>query len=713
MNLSALSHDRLVGECARSLDVFFRPRSVAVIGASTTPGKLGHTVVRNLVSGGFAGQVFAVNPSGVDIAGSLGVNSLAAIGKPVDLVFTAVPAGRVLAAVRDAAAAEARAVIIGASGFAELATDEGKALQEAVAAVARNVSMRVIGPNTNGLLDVHGALSLGYNASHAQRFKPGSVSVLSHSGALFDGIAKRLQSYGAGLSKFVAVGNELDVSLLDLLDYLVDDPTTEVIGLVLEGLSDGARLREIAHRLSLAGKRVVALKIGRSSEGANAALAHSSRLAGSGRAWLALLDACGFSTVHTVEALAGACAVLAGIREQPIAASGLLCITTSGAGGAILADLATDRGIPLAPQWNERKAASVIGKLPTAAKIRQPIDMGSLGDWSLLEPVLAALEAEHYDGPVVVYGHVAPAPGMAAHLAKALLSRRARYDRPLVMLSPGGLGTEVEARYVAAGIPVFHDSMTCFDSLAAYYKPGLGGATKPAVAAAAISGVDALLQRAGCGATLSELESAELLRLCGVPLVQSRVVHTAEDAMRQARELGYPLVLKALAPGVAHKHQAGLVAVGITSDDAFQSAFEVQTQRVDKLGGTGKTPFLLQPLIKGEIELIAGVSAESGLGHFLVWGLGGIHAEVFDQITLLAIPCTPHLLRSRVEASRTGHLLRAVDPSNVALVTFVAVLESLHALVLAHGQQLLSVDINPVLVSGTSVMAVDALVCTC
>jgi len=703
-------------------DVFFRPASVAVIGASTTPGKLGHTVVRNLLDGGFAGCVHAVNPSGTNVLGAVGAVSMAALGRPVDLAFLAVPAARTHEAVRDCAAAGVRALVIGASGFAELGTEEGRAMQAAIARTAAAAGMRVMGPNTNGLLSVHDRLSLGYNASHAERLRAGAVSVLSHSGALFDGIARRLQGFGAGLSRFVAVGNEADVSLLDLLEDLVDDATTRVVGLVIEGLSDGPRLRRTAARLAAAGKPVVALKIGRTQEGAGAALAHSSRLAGNARAWDALLQACGFVNVRTVEALAGACAVLAG----PHGAAGpevpdqrLLCITTSGAGGAILADFASDRHMPLAPQWLGTEAARRIAALPTAAPVRHPVDMGSLGDWALLAPVLDALESDGLRGPVAVYAHVAPGPGMAAQLADALLSRRARCGQPVVVLAPGGLGTEMQARYTGAGIPVFHDTVTCFDSLAAHYQaapevlPGAaggGGGGTGAAASADLQAAGTLLREAGRGAILSELQSSQLLRAAGLPLVPSAVAYDAPQALRHAGAIGYPLVLKALAPGVAHKHQAGLVALGIGSDDALCAAFALQSQRVAALGGAGVTPWLLQPMVRGELELIAGVSAEPGLGHFLVWGLGGVHAEVFDHVELLALPADATVLRSRVLASRTGRLVARIDPSGGASHGLVSALQALARLVACHGERILSIDVNPLLVTQAGVMAVDALV---
>lgn len=693
----------------RDLDDFFSPATVAVIGASATPGKLGHSVVRNLVRGGFAGRICPVNPTAAAVEGHAGHASVADIGAPVDCAFLAIPSSRVLEAVRECAQARVRSLVIGASGFAETGSEEGRALQDEITRIAAQAGMRVIGPNTNGLLDTYSRFSFGYNASHGEAFRQAPISILSHSGALFDGIAKRLQAFGAGLSKFVAVGNELDVSMLDLLEHLADDPNTRIIGLVIEGLADGPRLRRAALRLAQAGKQVVALKIGRSQEGAGAALAHSSRMAGNSRAWDAMLAACGFASVRSVEALAGACAVLAGARDAS-ADRRLVCVTTSGAGGAILADFAAERSLPIAPQW-EGDTARIIGALPTAAPIRNPIDMGSLGDWGLLAPTFDAIEAAGYLGPTVVYAHVAPGPGMAQQLMDALLARKQRVGQPMVILTPGGLSQAVEDRYTAAGIPVFHDAVTCFESLAAHYA-ALTPAALPLLAPADDPAIAAGLAGAPAGEALSELRSAQVLHAAGIPMVPSAVVHAIDECLQQAQALGYPLVLKGMVPGVAHKHAAGLVGVGIESPDALRAEFLRQQELARTLDATGTAHWLLQPMLKGSLELIAGVSHDPGLGHFLVWGLGGVHTEVLDEVDLMPIPCAPSDLRERVAASRTGRLLQSMRQDGSGLQSLVDVLMKLQRLMAAQSQSIASIDVNPLLLLADGLVAVDALIVT-
>src|SRR5688500_17116541 len=282
----------------QDLTALFRPKHVAVIGASRTPGKLGHSVLKNLVNGGYTGRVSAINPAGAEVEGKPGYRSLREMPERADCAFLAIPAAAIPDAVRECAEAGVRVAVLGAAGFAELGTEDGMTRQKDVAATARASGLRLVGPNTNGILSTVDRLSLGYNASHGERFTPGNVSFVSHSGALMDGIARRLYGAGGGLSKFIAAGNEADLNMLDYLEYLLEDDSTKVIGLVIEALSDGPRFLSLARK---AGKRIVALKLGRSALGAEATLAHSSRLAGSVRAYEALFREAGVASVGTVE----------------------------------------------------------------------------------------------------------------------------------------------------------------------------------------------------------------------------------------------------------------------------------------------------------------------------------------------------------------------------------------------------------------------------
>jgi len=698
---------------AGALTALFNPRHVAVIGASSTPGKIGNNVVRNLVKGGYAGTISPINAAGTQVEDFRGYPNLAAVPGAVDVAFIVVPAAATVAALRDCAAAHVKFAIIGASGFAELGDDTGTGRQAALLEIARDAGIRLIGPNTNGILSTTSKLALGYNASHATAMTPGTVSLVSHSGALFDGVARRLNGFGAGLAKFIPVGNEADLDMLDFLDFLIDDPDTAVIGLIIEALSDGARFRRLAVAAAAAGKPVVALKVGRSAAGASAALAHSSRLAGSARAYQALFAQAGVAAVPSVEALAGACALLAGARG-PVTDKRLICISSSGAGGALAMDFATDRHIPIAGEADGTWPPAIdaeIARLPAVARIRQPVDLGSLGDWALLSPVLDILDRAGLHGPLIAYSHIAAQAAMTAALLSALTHRRATVPAPVLLLAPGGLG-EVEAQYVAAGIPVFHDSATCFDALAAFYTARLSAPpAMPATAAidaARQSDIAALLAAASPGSdALSELESAAILRRMGVPLVSSVPADSPAEAVANAPS--YPLVLKGLVPGIAHKFQHGLVKVGLADAAALSDAFTAMQARAAALAPGQASEFILQPLLPGKAELILGLSVEGPLGAFLIAGLGGVNAEILDEVVLFAVPVDAVTITDRLAASRIGRLAAALGGAHV-LTTVVDALLALQTLA-REQPDIRSVDINPLLITQTNdCIAVDALI---
>jgi len=707
-----------------ALQPLFQPAHVAVIGASSTPGKHGNIAIRYLIRAGYRGRISPVNRNGGEVEGLACHRSIKDAPRPVDCALLVVPAGVAVDALRECAEAGVRSAIIGANGFAELGTDEGRARQAELTAIARGSGMRLVGPNTNGILNATDRLSLGYNTSHGDPLHPGPVSIAAHSGALFNSIAPRLRQFGTGLSKFVPVGNEADLDMLDFLEFFIADEATGVIGLIIESLSDGDRLRALAADARAAGKPIVALKLGRSAVGAGATVAHSSRLAGSARAYAALLHECRITTVTTIEAMAGACALLAA-RGPRVDDASLVCVTSTGGGGSLLADYAMDYRIPLAGKQNGMwtgNAATAIASFAGAGPICNPIDGGNLGNWKQLDTLLAAIEADGLRGPLLAFLHMLPQVSVDRSIINSLAQRKARTASPSVVVAPGGLRSEIEEQYVRERIPVFHDLATCFDSLRCLYDE-IGFASEPArsntaplLTPAAAETLALLRQAAGApGGFLSELESTRVLVSARVPLVESRMVGSADDAVCAAQALGYPVVLKAASREVAHKHDAGLVAVGLADETELRAAFLRMRSQVQALGlANTATQFLLQPMLRSRAELIIGTTHETPLGHFLLAGLGGIHAEVLDSTILLPMPMPRDDIRRRIADSRLGTLIVKLAASPGAegsiLDEVVDALAALQSLVLSSEDMIRSIDVNPLLLTDERCVAVDALI---
>jgi acyl-CoA synthetase (NDP forming) len=698
-----------------ALKPLFQPANVAVIGASNATGKPGNSAIRYLARCGYEGGIFPVNPGQSEIEGLPCYSGIGAIDAKIDCALIVIPAGPAVEAVRECAEAGVGAVIIGATGYAEMGTGDGRRRQAELVAIARRHGLRILGPNTNGIFNASDKLSLGFNTSHGDALSPGPVSIAAHSGALFNCIAPRLRDLGAGLSKFVPVGNEADLDMLDILEYFIEDPDTGVIGLIMEAISDGARLRRLSLRAQNAGKPIVVLKLGRSAAGAGAAKAHSTRLAGSARAYDALFKDCGFATVPTVEAMAGAAALLINRAGQAFPENnGLIGISTTGGGAALLADQAAARGIPLAGdengQW-QGGVAAVIATFDGAGPIGNPTDTGALGGTQRLTELFEAQESDGCTGPLAFFTHLLPTLEASLDLAARIIARKARTGTPAIVIAPGGLTPEIEDGYRDAGIPVFNGMATAFDSLHAYYQayPISAAPLEPVIEAHLAAGLKQAGQSLAAFAGrdfLNEAESADLLRGLGLPMVESRIVDGMSSAAIAAEALGYPVVLKALAPGVAHKSRLGFVIDNIAGDIELAEAVVNLEARIAALDFTAaEVPLVLQPMAKGDAEIVLGVAFEPGLGHFLLAGLGGVYTEQLDAVVLIPIPAQQSAIEQRLAESPVGRLIAAIGPLSPVIDALWAL-----SLLVAGNRAIASIDINPLLVEPSGCTAVDALI---
>lgn len=689
------------------------PGHVAIIGASADTSKPGHAALRHLVAGGFAGRVSAVNPRGGEVLGQRMLGSIRDT-EDVDCAFLTIPAERVPQAVRDCAAAGVRTLVIGANGFAEQGTETGRRRQAEVDEAAAAAGIRILGPNTNGIYNTATSLALGYNKAHGDPMQRGPVSVVAHSGALFDSFYPRLRRFGTGLSKFIPVGNEADLTMLDFFEHFIEDDDSRVIGLILESLTDMPRFRDLAARAARAGKPVLALKLGRSAAGAASALAHSSRLAGSGRAYAALFREAGVVALPSVEALAGAAALFARLGPAPRPPRPLIGVTTSGAGGALLADHAEERGIALAGSdghWQGntgREAAGIEG----SGLIRNPVDLGNLPDHTGLARLFEAQEADGDTGPVVAYAHRLPTEEMDLVVARLLAERRARVAAPVVVTAPGGLGPATDAVHSEAGILRCDDLGTAFDILRGWQEQGALPLPAPDVAAAPAPTTRAPSIAAPSGrAFLTEPEAAGLLARAGAPMAPFRLLSDDGAAAGIADEIGFPVVLKAIPPDAAHKANLGFVRVGLGDAADLDHAVREMRDRVSARGyAPGTVPLMIQAMVRGgSLELIAGVSHEPGLGHFLMLGLGGVIAEVLDEVILFPLPTPRARLADVVASGRLGGLIDAAGGPQ-ASAAVAGVLEALQTLVLGNAGRIVSAEVNPLILTPEGPVGADALI---
>ena len=668
-----------------ALHALFHPRAVAVIGASDDGTKHGYIVLTNIRDAGFPGGVYGISRRLKDVGGIPCFPDIASVPEQVDTAFLAIPAEAAVQAVRDCAAAGLTSVIVGSAGYAESLDAGGAERQRELQRIATEEGIRIVGPICNGIYNAHCPLSIGFNTAHAKRQKPGGVSIFSHSGALFDAMAGRLAMLGAGLSLFASAGNEADLSVLDYMEYGIGHAQTRVIALLIDSLEDGPRFRRLALAAHAAGKPVVVLKIGGSAAGAAAAVAHSSRMAGDAASYQALMDASGVSTVKTLEGLMTAAALLDKYGRHP---GRLGALSTSGAGASLIADRCEALGVPLAVLSDQTHAAIDAQKM--FSRIGNPLDMGIFGGMRRAGEVPTMLMADP-DVSVALGLMHSMNPWQGDPIRDALAKGRALSNKPLLIVSPGGMPESERQSYTSRDMDVFTETDILLEGIGAMLAPLPDAIPDDALGAAPV-----MPDR-----QLTEPESLNLLLSFGVRAVPTVECPSLAHALSAARAVGYPVVLKGVVEGVAHKSDQGLVHVNLTDAQALEAAY----------ASLGCGNVIVQKMIKGDLEAIAGVTRADGVGLVLLTGLGGIYAEALGDATMWPIPVS----RAAVEAKLAGSTLGRVLASHRwrhqgASAALVDLLMALQRTALAIGDRLEAIDVNPVILGAAGAVAVDALV---
>ncbi len=597
-----------------SLQPFFEPRTVAVIGASPRPGSIGGELFRNVLRGEFRGVCFPVNRSGASVAGVRAYGSVAEIGEPVDLAVVCLPGLAVLDAAHEALEAGVTALCVVSAGFAEIGP-EGEARQEQLLELVRAHGARLLGPNCLGIAVSAPRL----NATFGPRaLPPGNVGFSSQSGALGLAVLERAAERRLGLSAFVSVGNKADISSNDLLEYWEDDPQTGVVLLYLESFGNPRKFARVARRVART-KPIVAMKAGRTAAGARAASSHTAALAGSEAAVDALFHQAGVLRVDTLEELLDVTGLLA---TQPLPRGRSVAVLTNAGGlGILCADACESAGLTLPPLANTT-VEELRGLLPPEASVSNPVDMlGSAVGSSYEQALPPLLRDPGIDAVIVLF--VPPVVAGAEEVADAIarsVEQAEVADKPVLACVISSEGTP--ARLLSASVSAFS-----FPESAAR---ALGRAAdraewlrRPQGRVPELDGIDLaaarrILREAG-ERWLTPSETRDLLGAYGIPLVAERPATTVDDAVAAAEELGYPVVLKTGLAG-AHKTERGGVALDLRDEQAVREA-------ADRIG----PPFIVQPLVRGGVELLVGAVQDPVFGPPLGCARPGRDARRVDR----------------------------------------------------------------------------------
>jgi acetate---CoA ligase (ADP-forming) len=633
-----LSELRAWSASAESMRHLLHPRSVAVIGASRDPAALGRVVLDNLA--GFHGPVYAVNPTPGEIGGRPCFARVTDAPAPVDLAVIVVPAPAVEAALADCAAAGVRGAVVITAGFAEV-SEEGRAVQARLRATARQAGMRLVGPNCLGVMNAAAGVRL--NATFAATFSPpGNVGLLSQSGALGLAVLEHSRRLNLGISTFVSVGNKADVSGNDLLAYWKDDPQTAVVALYLESFGNPRRFARLAPEVARR-KPVVAVKSGRSAAGTRAASSHSAALACQDVAVDALFAQAGVIRTETLEDLYDVVGLLA---TQPVPAGPRVGVVTNAGGpGILLADACDARGLSL-PELRKETREELRAFLPAAAGVGNPVDvLADARPEDFARAVAAVGRDPEVDALVVIY--VPPRPHQPEAVAAAVARGAGEVPGHKPVLSVF-LSTRGAPPVLASGprgpLPSFSFPENAARALAAAERYGRwrrrprGEVRRLSAEARARvrEVVEPVLAPASGPCWLGPAQVEAVLDAAGIARPASRLVSPAEAA-DAADEMGYPLVAKAVAPGLVHKTEAGGVALGLGCRQNVEAAVSTMDQRL-RAAGHRLEAVLLQAEVRGGIEALVGVVGDPTFGPLVVCGTGGVQAELLRDTAFRLTP---------------------------------------------------------------------------
>jgi acetyl coenzyme A synthetase (ADP forming)-like protein len=674
-----------------SLEPFFRPRSVAVVGASKRRGSIGGELFRNVLAGDFAGSVYPVNRKGDAVAGVHGYSGIADIAELIDLAVICVPGEQVLAAAEDALHAGVRALVVISAGFAETGS-EGAERQERLLALVREHGARLLGPNCLGIASspVH------LNATFAPRsFPAGKIGFSSQSGALGLALLERAEATGLGVTSFVSIGNKADVSSNDLLEWWEDDDETEMVVLYLESFGNPRAFSRIARRVARR-KPILALKGGTTGAGSRAAGSHTAALAGSDVAVDALFRQAGVIRAHTLDELIDVATLLS---AQPVPRGRRVALVTNAGGlGILAADACEAAGLEL-PQPSDATRAALAEVMPVEGSAANPIDLlGGATAESFAVALPPVLADPAFDAAVVLF---VPTVGSDEQDVGAAISRAAASvnHKPVLCVFVSAKGAPATLRS-AANIPAFAYPEAAARALGRAAQRG-EWLRRPAGDLPELEldrdAAQALVREAGEG-WLEPAQTRLLLEAYGVPLVPERVVGTPQAAVDAAHELGFPVVLKTAAAG-AHKSEQGGIALDLADEAAVLDAAE-------RIG----PPLLVQPFVRGGAELLAGAVQDPVFGPLVAFGPGGVLAELIGEAQFRLAPLTSLDAEELVRGGKAGCLVagfRGAPPADEAALVDLLLRLSLLANDLPEVAEL---DLNPVLALPNGCLALDARV---
>lgn len=685
--------------------MLLEPTSIAIIGASDEPTKIGHYILSNILTQGYKGKVYPINPKHPEIMGVKAYASVADVPSSIDMAIVVTPASTVLDLAKECAKKKVKTLVVISAGFGELGTKEGHDAESTLAEIAKESGMRLIGPNCLGIVRPPTKL----NASFAKDMPPsGSIALISQSGAMAVALMDASLPLHIGYSTIASIGNKADMNECDFLEICEKDAKTKVIGLYLESIHDGRRFMETAKRIART-KPIVLIKSGVSHHGASAVSSHTGALAGSDSAIVALCRQTGIHRAHTTEEFLD---LLRTLSTQPSLLSRNVAIITNAGGPGIMAtDAAEKEGLTLAA-LDDKNAQALKKLLPPAASIHNPIDV--LGD-AMADRYKAAIDAcgndPNIDGVVCVLTPQIMTP--CTDIAQAIIDMKKVHPLMPVTTSFMGEKSVHEARQLLnkSGVPCFATPEAAVHALGALLPVKLReyDTDESEPADDRESGAHELLKK-HTGLIDEEL-TQQLFELYGLLLPKQSIAKTVDDAVEWAQEIGYPVIAKVSSPDILHKTDIGGVRANLKNDNDVRRAFKEIMDNCKKNAPTaGINGILIQQFLPIGNEFIVGALRDPVFGPLVMVGLGGIYTELFRDTTFRIAPISKEECLDMLTELKSWRLLEGMRGKAAADINALAETIYKVSVLMTDNENIKELDLNPVLVGEKSIIIADAKV---
>ena len=690
-----------------SLTPFFDAKGVAILGASTNPKKLSYGILENLVSYGYKGEVYPVNPNATEILGRKAYASIADVPDPVELAVVVLPVTVIMETMREIGERGIKAVVIITGGFRELG-EEGAAVEQAVKELAQSYGMRVVGPNCVGTIDVRTGLDSTFIKGLPQA---GPIAFISQSGAICGGVIDLIIDTKMGFSHFASLGNEMDVTETDMLEFFEADENVKVIAMYVEGIQDGPRFIEVARRVSQK-KPIVFLKAGKNDAGAKAVSSHTGSLAGSYAAYQAALEQAGVVEVETISQLFN---VAWALGTQPLPAGKRVAITTNAGGAAALAaDSLAFNGFELA-QISPDTQARLRTKLNPSAQVSNPVDMlGSVSPedylWSLGN--LDADEGVEVLLPILVPQSLVDTLGVA----KAWVEIGKKTNKTLLTCLMGERSTLESEQYLnMAGVPVYAYPDEAGRVLRGMeqYKQLLG---KPLFKPVEVKNIDHNKMAAGLALVngakaVGEYETRIMLEAYGIQNVPGDLASDLNEAVKIAEEVGFPVVMKIVSEDILHKSDSGGIALNIKNTEELRVEYDAMMARLTQTEPQARIRgVMVEKMAPKGLEVIVGMRRDPTFGPLMMFGLGGTMVELLKDISFKVAPLSDGDIEEMIDCTLAGKLLKGYRGSAKADIEVVKETIARLSQLSLDNPEISEIEINPLIVypEGQGAISLDS-----